>query len=362
MNRRWLGPLLSIVLIVGVGAAIFVSVRNNLLNQQKVVVRGLIGSEKEGYFRDERVQRALDRLGIEVNFEKAGSREMSQKLGNEAYDFGFPAGVPAAEKIRQDWKVSSQGYDVFFTPMALATWQPLADLLGANGVARQADGHYQFDMAHFLELVKTGKRWNELENNTVFDASRSILINSTDVTRSNSAAMYLSLASYVANGNTVVQNQAQADALLPWLSDLFVKQGLTAYSSEEPFEDYLVMGMGKAPLVMIYEAQFLAEAARTGGNIRPEMVLMYPDPDIYTKHVLIPLTESGKRLGEALTTDPELRRLAVEYGFRNTEVAYFKEFVSQHGLDAPETLLNVADTPTFDVLEYMIQSIQTSSQ
>jgi hypothetical protein len=122
------------------------------------------------------------------------------------------------------------------------------------------------------------------------------------------------------------------------------------------------MGMGKAPMVMIYEAQFLAEAARTGGNIRPEMVLLYPDPDIYTKHVLIPLTENGKRLGEALTTDPELRRLAVEYGFRNTEVAYFKEFVSQHGLDAPETILNVADTPTFDVLEYMIQSIQTSSQ
>ena len=78
--------------------------------------------------------------------------------------------------------------------------------------------------------------------------------------------------------------------------------------------------------------------------------------------MIVPLTENGKRLGEALTTDEELRRLAVEYGFRNTEVAYFQEFVSTHGLEVPADILNVADTPTFDLLEYMIQSIQTSNQ
>lgn len=107
MNRRWLGPLLSVILIVGVGAALFVSIRNTLLNQQKITVSGLIGSEKEEFFRDERVQRALDRLGIEVRFEKAGSREIAQKLSNDAYDFGFPAGAPAAEKIRKDWNLST---------------------------------------------------------------------------------------------------------------------------------------------------------------------------------------------------------------------------------------------------------------
>lgn len=207
-----------------------------------------------------------------------------------------------------------------------------------------------------------GDRSLKFRNNQVFDASRSILINSTDITRSNSAAMYLALASYVANGESVVQSRAQADMILPLMTDLFVKQGMTGYSSEEPFEDYLVMGMGKAPLVMIYESQFLAEAARPGGNIRPEMTLMYPDPGIYTKHILVPLTENGKRLGEALTTDAELHRLAVEHGLRNTEVAYFREFVAKHGLNAPADILNVADTPTFDLLEYMIQSIQNSAR
>jgi len=359
VNRRWLGPLLSVVLIVGVGAAIFVSVRNALQQRQKVVVNGLIGSEKEGFFRDERVVQALDRLGIQVNFEKAGSREMSQKLGNSAYDFAFPAGVPAAEKIRKDWKVSNQGYDVFFSPMVVASWKPIADLLVANDVARLDNGFYFLDMAKYLELVSAGKRWNQLKDNQVFDASRSVLINSTDITRSNSAAMYLALSSYVVNGNTVVQNQAQVDAVAALMTVIFAKQGLTGYSSEEPFQDYLAMGMGKAPLVMIYESQFIAEAAQPNGNIRPEMVLMYPDPGIYTKHVLVPLTENGKKLGDALQNDVELRRLAVEYGLRNSDVAYFQSFVSQHGLKVPADLVNIADTPTFEILEAMIQAIST---
>ncbi|MBW7882663.1 MAG: hypothetical protein H3C34_08500, partial [Caldilineaceae bacterium] len=142
MNRRWLGPLLSIVLIIGVGAAIIASVRGTLSDNQKITARGLIGSEKEEFFRDERVIRALDRLGIQVDFEKAGSREMSQKLNNESYDFGFPAGVPAAEKIRQDWGISSPGYDVFFTPLVVASWHQLGDLLVANGIASKQNDHY----------------------------------------------------------------------------------------------------------------------------------------------------------------------------------------------------------------------------
>lgn len=359
MNRRWLGPLLSIILIIGVGAAIFVSVRGAMLARQKVIVSGLIGSEKEEYFRDERVIRALDRLGIQVDFEKAGSREMAQKLHNAAYDFGFPAGMPAAEKIRKDWKVGNPGYDAFFTPMAIASWKPIADLLVTNGIASPANGYYTLDMAAFLKLVADNKRWNELAGNTVFDASRSVLINSTDLTRSNSAAMYLALASYVSNNNSVVQDQAQAGAVLPLMTTLFAKQGMTGYSSEEPFEDYLAMGMGKAPLVMIYEAQYLSEAVQPNSNIRPEMTLIYPDPGIYTKHVLVPLTENGKKLGEALVNDEELRKLAVEHGLRNSDVTVFNEFVAQHGLKVPDTILNIADTPTFDVLEQMIESIGT---
>jgi hypothetical protein len=77
--------------------------------------------------------------------------------------------------------------------------------------------------------------------------------------------MYLALASYVLNDNNVVQNEIQADVILPLLSELFLRQGFSENSSAAPFDDYLLMGMGKAPMVMIYEQQFIQRAALNDG-------------------------------------------------------------------------------------------------
>ena len=48
-------------------------------------------------------------------------------------------------------------------------------------------------------------------------------------------------------------------------------------------------------MVMIYESQFVARAAAHDGSIRPDMVLMYPEPDVLSKHTLVPLTSKGDR-------------------------------------------------------------------
>jgi len=84
--------------------------------------------------------------------------------------------------------------------------------------------------------------------------------------------MYLALASYVLNGDTVVQDEQQLEAVLPLVTELFLRQGFLQYLWAGPFEDYLVMGMGKAPLVMIYEQQFIQRAALADGSIRPDMI------------------------------------------------------------------------------------------
>lgn len=132
------------------------------------------------------------------------------------------------------------------------------------------------------------------------------------------------LASYVLNGNRIVQSDAEITTLAGDLEALFLSQGFTEYSSEVPFEDYLVMGMGKAPLVMIYEAQFLAQAAATNSPITDQMVLLYPQPTIFTKHILVPFTANGEKLGELLSTNDELQKIAIEYGLRNRNATIFR--------------------------------------
>src|SRR5262249_54574178 len=132
--------------------------------------------------------------------------------------------------------------------------------------------------------------------------------------------------------------------------------------SAGPFESYLLMGMGKAPLVMIYEAQFVAHAVAANGGVTPEMVLMYPQPTVYTKHVLIPFTENGDRLGEALVTNSELQRLAIQHGFRTSDTAYFREFTQQHRVTVAETLVDVVEPPSYETIERMIQLIEQRYQ
>ncbi len=48
--KRLLGPLLTLLLFVGVGVALYVSVTGQLSARRVETVRGLIGSEKEGFF------------------------------------------------------------------------------------------------------------------------------------------------------------------------------------------------------------------------------------------------------------------------------------------------------------------------
>src|SRR6185312_12420049 len=171
----------------------------------------------------------------------------------------FPAGVPSAEKIRLD-HAGSKAVVPFYTPMAIASWKPIVNLLVKAGVAHDTGDIITLDVAEYMKLVDENKRWKDLPGNTTYPVNKSILITSTDVRRSNSAAMYLALASYVANGDNIVADVSQSSGVLKAVEPIFLRQGLSASSSEEPFQDYLSIGIGKTPMVIVYEAQYLAAA------------------------------------------------------------------------------------------------------
>jgi hypothetical protein len=254
-----------------------------------------------------------------------------------------------------------QSTTTFFTPMVVASWRPVVQVLEANGIVQKRNNaYYIVDMMKLLDWMEAGRRWRDIPGNTQYTVGKSVLVSTTDVRKSNSAAMYLALVSYLANGRDVVQDDAQVQKVMPFVAKLFLKQGYQEASSAGPFEDYVSMGPGKAPLVMIYESQFIEYLAKTPVAARnPDMVLLYPEPTVYTKHMLVPLNDKGRRLGDALANDAELQRLAVEYGFRVANPALFHEVNAQRGIDVPDNLLDVIDPPAYEVLEKMITGIET---
>ncbi|GAA2968635.1 hypothetical protein [Actinokineospora diospyrosa] len=358
MKRR-ISIGLAVVLLAAVVAAIVFGSGGDegTPADQAQVVRGVGGSEKAAFFADPRVGEAFGKHGLRVEFDAAGSRQIATAVDLGPYDFAFPSSRPAAQRIAVDKKVT-KSYTPFRSPMAVATFAPIADLLTAQGAVHKGLGEYQvLDVAKYLELTATGTRWDQLPGNTAYPVRKNVLITTTDPRDSNSAAMYLALTSYVLNGNAVVSTPDAEAKVLPTAAKLFIDQGYTQNSSEGPFEDYLAAGMGKAPLVFIYESQFLDRQLRGDGSIRPDMRLLYPQPTLLSEHTLVPLKGNGDRVGELLTTDPGLKRLAAEFGFRTDDPKTFLDVVAGKKLNAPADLLAQADVPSYETLERLLTEI-----
>lgn len=364
--RKFLAPLLAVALLGAVGYGIWRS--NSGVQQQRieqsraaesVSLRGMIGSEKEPFFADPRVQAALKAEGISVAVEKVGSRTIAERFDAKTYQFGFPSGAPAAKSLQAKAK-AAQVFTPFYTPMVFASWRPIADILVANGIAKkEGDFYYVVDLPALMDLVGKGARWRDLKASQAFATAKAVLPASTDVRSSNSAAMYLALASYLANGQQVVQSAEDVERVLPSVTPLFLRQGFQEATSAGPFEDYLALGMGKAPLLVAYESQMIEFWLKNPKQAKGDMVILYPKPTVFAKHVLVPFTADAVRLGAALENNPKLRELAHEYGYRTGGEVKGPELWAERGIQVPAVLVDVIDPPSYEWLERLIQSIET---
>lgn len=366
--NRFIGPVLALLVLTGVGYAGWHSYEQSAVDKtaklqaaQTETLRGLIGSEKEAFFNDPRVVEILRKNALILQVEKAGSRSIAQRGDLKSFDFAHPAGAPSALKIQQATK-AQQMFTPFFTPMVIASWKTLVPVLEREGLVKlEAGTYYVIDMPKLIGMMQKGTRWKDLNGNDVYATSKSVLVSSTDVRKSNSGAMYLALASYIANGSNVVQSEAELQKVMPLLTAIFLKQGFQESSSAGPFDDYVSMGIGKAPMVMIYESQYLEylnKQTTPATGTRADMVLLYPRPTMFSKHVFVAISAKGAKLGALLETDPGLQALALEYGYRTSGQEAFARRVADKKLPVPITLVDVIDPPSFEVLERMITDIE----
>jgi len=108
---------------------------------------------------------------------------------------------------------------------------------------------------------------------------------------------------------------------------------------------------------MVYEAQYLSAETAKNGSITSSMALMYPNPTVYSKHTLVPLTSNGDAVGQLLVNDAKLQTLAVKYGFRTNDPSAFTKYLTDKGVTPPPQLVNVIEPPAYANLEAMITGI-----
>ena len=333
------------------------------------VLEGLIAVDVEPFFKDERVQRVLVANRLPVHVLRVGSRDMAGKVVTKAGadkpgwdstpDFFFPSGVVAANQIADAARkanVTATQVSPFHTPMVIASWEPIAKILVANGLAAPMQPKvYSVDMAKLTALMLARKRWKDLKDASGYEVSRAVLVSTTDVRRSNSAAMYLALTSYALAGD-LVTDRAGAQAAAAKLAELFKRQGYQENYVNGNFDDYVAIGIGKTPMAFIYENQMVAHALNKKG-IGADMVLLYPKPTIINKVVFVATNERAKALGELLANNAELQGIAVEYGFRIGDTERFVNAIKPTGLAVQPRITEVVDPPSFDIMAEMIELV-----
>ena len=316
-------------------------------------LHGVIGSEKRAYFEDPDVVTRLEELGYRVSVTTAGSRQIATTTDIAEQVFVLPSSAPATQKVREQ----GSGYSVdfpFFTPMAVASWKPIADLLVAEGVVSEENGAYTLDVNKYMDLARSGKRWRDLGE--AYPSPRNVQIRSTDIRTSNSAAMYLSLLAWeVAERDP--ERRDDVGFLIDEIAPFFTAQGYSEASSSGPFTDYLSQGMGAAPMVMVYEAQFLGEQMRPNSRIRDDMVLLHLSPTVLANHGIVGVSAGGKELGRLLSNDPQLQQLAGRHGFRPANSGSLADELADRGFDAPSDYVNSIDPPSYDRLEQLIDGV-----
>ncbi|MET9511811.1 hypothetical protein ABZX62_25670 [Streptomyces flavidovirens] len=318
-------PLLAVVLA---GTAALAVTGNILLPAERVVtLEGKMASKRD-FFEDEEVKRLLLKHHIRVHITSTGSREVAVR-GVDAYDFVFPSGQPAGDLITGERAADNRYAKVhrpFVSPIVLATYREYADTLADAGIAKPQRGagadepyYYALDMPKFLRHIHDKRRWNDIgiRKHGLANANR-IVAQTPDVCGSNSAGTYLALVAFTwrGDGDEVPDSDREADERARDIRHL-MEQGLPA---ADVFRTYISPeGKNIAPVVVAYEHQYLAYQVRYRAGAKKldsQRVLLYPSGQFVTQPQFIALNKDGDRLGELITHDPQLRRRAMELGFR----------------------------------------------
>lgn len=282
---------------------------------------GFVGGEKEGLLADPEIIAELRRAGFILDARRAGSIEMVRDpaLLRQEPAFLWPSSAVVGDIARRGGLNILREAVVLNVPMALFSWDRIADGLVAGGLARKlGPRHYELALERLLPALIEGRAWSAL--GVVGQPGRARLL-ATDPNRSNSGFMFAGLAANLLAGD--VATGALLDRHLPSLTRLFGAMGFKPPSSARLFEDYLAGGPGVQPLIVGYENQLiewvLADPERwrrveASAPARP--VLIYPRPTVLSAHPILALRREAVPLVEALTRPALLERAWTQHGFR----------------------------------------------
>jgi hypothetical protein len=312
MKKRILGFAI-LVLVIASAAAYQFFLRPKY---QKIVIDGYLGGEKSGLFDDERFNGALlKKYGISIHYKKAGSIDMvSAPLEN--MDYLFPSNYTALELYKQKYGSAYKRAEVDFnSPVVLYARKPVSEAFKKQGWVHTEEETEYIDLVKLIDAVLADTAWSAVGLDELYG---NMYVLSTDPLKSNSGNMFAGLVANMLDGGEVATGESLAQNGRE-LKRFFDKLGYLESSSADLFNSFLKTGIGAKPVIVGYESQILefsVEHPAEWEYVRDDIVVLYPEPTVWSAHPFIALTEDGDRVIDALLEE-EIQALAWEtHGFR----------------------------------------------
>jgi hypothetical protein len=326
-------------------------------------VMGYVGGEKLGFLDDAEVKDILrDRYGLVLDARRAGSIEMvtDSAIIDQRPSFLWPSTQIALDLARESGLAVVADSIVFNSPIVLFSWSSVAEALEARGLARALSPEraaWAVDMRALLDLVDEERGWSDLG---LANLNGTVMLYAADPVRSSSGNHFAALAFSLLDDPG--QGTAGTRTAMAKVARLQARMGYAEHSSQDLFEQYLRMGVGAKPIIAGYESQLIEFAAAQpdawrqleGRKQRP--VVLYPEPTVYSSHVLLALDANGRRLLEALR-DPDLQALAWQrHGFRSG-TSTSNAVAGQAIAGLPEVVEKIVPLPPREVMRQLLDRL-----
>jgi hypothetical protein len=277
---------------------------------------GYLGGEKSGLFDDDRFAGImLKNYGISIRYKKAGSIDMISAPLEET-DYLFPSNYTALELYRQKYGSAYKRAEVVFnSPIVLYTRKSVAEAFKSQGWIRTEEETEYIDLIKLIDAILTDTKWSGVGLDELYGT---IFVISTDPLKSNSGNMFAGLVANMLNGGDVATEES-LKTNGGELKRFFSKLGYLESSSADLFNSFLKTGIGAKPVIVGYESQILefsVEHPADWAYVKDDIVVLYPEPTVWSAHPFIALTDNGNRVLDVLLEE-EIQALAWEtHGFR----------------------------------------------
>lgn len=309
-NRVW--GILILLAVVGIAVA-YTFIDSNQV--APVTITGYLGGEKSGLYNNEDFKEYIDEeYGLTMDYRVVGSYNMVQG-DTTGQDYLFPSSQLALELFEQIGGQPVAEDIVFNTPIVLYSRQVVVDALRDNGIVSEREGVNYLDMQQLARMIADQTTWAEIGLPQLYG---NVLVDTTDPNESNSGNMFLGVLANALNNNQPV-NMSNVSNIEDDIEQIYQSIGYMQNSSSDMFNQFLRQGVGAFPIIAGYESQLLEfskQSTDVYNQVKDDIVILYPEPTVWSSHVYIALTEEGE-VGLQALLDPEVQRQAwADHGFR----------------------------------------------